>query len=197
MRKFTKKEDRFLEENYIKIPTKRMGKMLGRAESVARQRLKVLGLVVPPEIVSKFKQESYFKKGNISHNKGKKMPKRVYEKIKGSMFKKGHASHNKLPLGSQRVTKDGYLEIKTREPNKWEAYHRLMWEETFGQIPKDGVIRFVTNDKMNVHPFNLELINRSKNMKLNSYHNYPKEIQLVIQLQGALTRQINKHEKHI
>lgn len=197
MRKFTPKEDKFLQRNYKKIPAKRMAKMLGRSEATARQRLKLLGITVPPEIVLKFKQESYFKKGNISHNKGKKMPKNVYEKVKPSMFKKGHISHNKLPLGSQRVTKDGYLEIKTQEPSRWEAYHRLMWEETFGPIPKDGVVRFVTNDKMNVHPFNLELIDRSKNMKLNSYHNYPKEIQLAIQLQGALKRQINKYEKHI
>lgn len=197
MRKFTNKEDAFLKRNYKKIPAKRMAKMMGRSESTARQRMKILGIVVPSEIVEKFKIESRFKKGHPPANKGKKMSDETYKKVSRTMFKAGQLSHNKKPLGSIRITEDGYQEIKVAEPNKWEAYHRLMWEETFGNIPKDGVVRFVTKDKMNVHPFNLELIDRSENMKLNSWHNYPKELQLVIQMKGALNRQINKHEKYI
>ena len=39
MRKFTPAEDRFLLENYLTIPAKRMGKILGRTEGTARQEL--------------------------------------------------------------------------------------------------------------------------------------------------------------
>lgn len=173
-----------------------MSRILGRSESGARQRMKVLGIVVPPEIIQKFKESSRYKKGRTPENKGVKMPKHVYEKVKRTMFQKGSIPAGHRPLGSLRVTVDGYQEIKTAEPNKWEAYHRVMWEETFGPIPKGGVVRFVTKDKLNVHPFNLELIDRKQNMKLNSYHNYGPEIAKSIQLLGALTRQINKHEKH-
>src|SRR5688572_9070081 len=121
MRFFTKKEDAFLRRNYKKIPAKRMATMLNRRECTARQRMKVLGIVVPPEIIEKFKQDSRFKKGSTPRNKGKKMSKELYQKCSGTMFKKGRASLNKRPLGSIRLSKDGYLEIKTQEPNKWEA----------------------------------------------------------------------------
>jgi hypothetical protein len=197
MRFFTKKEDAFLKRNYKKVPAKRMAKMLGRSESTARQRMKLLGLVVPTEIIEKFKRDSQIKPGNVPQNKGKRMPKEVYEKVKGTMFKKGDTPINHKEVGSKRVSKDGYLEIKTREPNKWEHYHRLMWEETFGKIPKGMIVRFVTPDKLNVHPFNLELIDRRQHMLKNSYHRFGTEIAKAIQLRGALTRQINKHIKNL
>lgn len=193
--KFSKKEDKFLRDNYLVIPAKRMAKMLGRFEGTARNRMKLLGITVPPEIVEKFKQESRFKKGTVPPNKGKKMSAALYKKCASTMFKKGQTSINKKPLGSMRITKDGYLEIKIIEPNKWQAYHRLMWEETFGPIPKNGVVRFVTDDRSNVHPFNLELIDRKKNMQLNSVHNLPAPLARIVQLRGALNRQINKHLK--
>ena len=192
MRFFTKEEDGFLKKNYKKIPAKRMSKILGRTEATARQRMKLLGIVVPADIVQRFKEENRFKKGQTPPNKGKKMPKDVYEKVKGKMFKKGNICQNKKPLGSIRITKDGYMEIKTSEPNLWEHYHRLMWEETFGTIPDGKIVRFVTKDKLNVHPFNLELIDRADNMKKNSIHAMPEDLRRVVQMMGALNRQINK-----
>ena len=197
MRFFTKKEDTFLRENYLSVPAKRMANILGRSECTARQRMKLLGIVVPPEVVAKFKADSRYKKGSVPFNKGKQMSKSTYRSCAPTMFKKGQVPKNHKPLGSLRVTKDGYFEIKVTEPNKWQAYHRLMWEETFGPIPKGGVVRFVTNNKMNVHPFNLELIDRRKNMKQNSVHNLPKPIALAVQLRGVLNRQINKRIKQI
>lgn len=196
MRFFSKKEDTFLKRNYKKIPAKRMSVILGRTESTARQRMKLLGIVVPPEIVQKFKDESRFKKGHISFNKGKKqtefMSSESIERCKIGMFKKGHTSANKKPLGYMRITKDGYMEIKTQEPNVFEAYHRLMWEETFGSIPDGKIVRFVTKDKTNVHPFNLELIDRKINMEKNSIHAMPEDLRKAVQMMGALNRQINK-----
>lgn len=196
MRHFSKKDDLFLLSNYKTIPAKTMSRMLDRSESCARQRMRLLGIVVPPEILEKFRAIGRYKKGRVPENKGKKMSKALYDKVRPTMFQKGSVPANHKPVGAIRVTKDGYQEIKVAEPNKWEAYHRVMWEETFGVIPKNGVVRFVTKDKMNVHPFNLELIDRSRNMKLNSYHNYGPEVAKTIQLIGALNRQINKNEKH-
>lgn len=196
-RKFTEAEDDFLRTNCLIIPTKRMSKMLDRSESCARQRMKLLGIIVPPEVIERFRKDSQIKPGAVPPNKGKKMSPELYEKCKNTMFKKGQVSLNKRPLGSMRVTKDGYIEIKTLEPNKWEAYHRLMWEETFGPIPEGKIVRFVTKDRMNVHPFNLELIDRKINMQRNSYHNYPKPLAKMVQLRGALNRQINKRLKKL
>lgn len=65
-RYFSKQEDQFILENYTSIPAKRIAKLLGRSESTARQRMKALGLIVPQDIIQKFKQESRFKKGYSS-----------------------------------------------------------------------------------------------------------------------------------
>jgi hypothetical protein len=201
MRFFTKKEDRFLLENYTKIPCKRMAKTLGRTEGTARQRLKVLGITVPPKVVAKFKQESRFVKGHASFNKGKKqaeyMTRQAIKRTEATRFKKGGIPVNHKPLGSTRMTKDGFLEIKVMEPNKWKHLHRLVWEETFGEIPKGMLVRFVTKDRLNLNPSNLELISRKENMIKNSVHNYPAPIAKMVQLRGALNRQINKHLKRI
>jgi len=131
-----------------------------------------LGIIVPAEIIEKFKQDSRFKKGGRPVNKGKKwnefMSEAGQQNSRKTCFKKGIITHNKKPVGSIRITKDGYMEVKTREPNKWEAYHRMMWEETFGEIPKGHIVRFVTKDKSNVNPFNLELVSRAQNARLNA-----------------------------
>lgn len=191
------KTDDVLKQYYLIIPEKVLAQKVIRSHTFVRCRLRQLNLIIPPEIIEQRKQDSRIKRGNVPANKGKEMPADVYKKCKGTMFKKGQVSHNKLPLGSLRVSKDGYLEIKVAEPKTWQAYHRLMWEETFGPIPKGGVVRFVTNNKMNVNPFNLELINRKKNMKLNSVHNLPKDLAQTVQLRGVLNRQINKHLKQL
>lgn len=134
-------------------------------------------------------------KGTVPPNKGKRMSKDLYDKCKATMFKKGDTPVNHRPLGSERITKDGYREIKIAEPNRWQPLHRVMWEETFGPVPHGMIVQFVTKDKYNVHPWNLELKSRAQNMKQNSYHNYGPEIAKTIQLMGVLTRQINKKKK--
>lgn len=139
--------------------------------------------------------KSRYYKGREPENKGKPMPKDVYDKVKQTMFRKGNIPVNHKPIGTERITKDGYIEIKVAEPNKWQSLHRLMWEETFGPIPKGMNVQFVTSDKTNVHPWNLELRTKAQNMKKNSYHNYGVEIARAIQLIGAINRQINKKAK--
>ena len=62
----------------------------------------------------------YFEKGCIPPNKGKKLSPEQYEKCKATMFKKGNIPQNHRPVGSERVAKDGYMQIKVAEPNKWQ-----------------------------------------------------------------------------
>ena len=109
----------------------------------------------------------YFPKGNIPQNKGKKMPPEVYEKCKGTMFKKGNIPKNHRPVGSERINRDGYVEIKIAEPNKWILKHRLVWQQAHGPIPKGQIIIFRDNDKTNVVLENLLLISQSENLIIN------------------------------
>lgn len=211
MKKFTRKfwtkdECRIMREMFPDRYTDEICKMLNRSYRSVCSQARLMGLKKSPAFMEKelARQadrlrvvgiKSRFEKGTEPPNKGKRMPKELYEKVKHTMFKKGNTPVNHRPVGSERITKDGYREIKIAEPNRWEALHRVMWEETFGPVPKGIIVQFVTKDKMNVHLWNLELKSRAENMKQNSYQNYGPEIAKTIQLMGALTRQINKRSK--
>lgn len=108
-----------------------------------------------------------FPKGHVPQNKGKKMPLDVYEKCKGTMFKKGNIPPNHRPVGSERLSKDGYVEIKIAEPNKWQLKHRYIWEQVNGEIPAGHIVVFRDNDRTNVVMSNLMLITRKDNAIIN------------------------------
>lgn len=169
-----------------------MAKMLGRTEGTARQRMRILGIVVPSEIIQKFKDDSRFKKGQTPPNKGKKMPPELYKKCAPTMFKKGQVSVNKKPVGSERIDKDGYYWVKTKNPRTWRMKHVLLWEKKRGKVPKGMIVIFKDKNRANIKISNLKIITRSQHMKRNSIHAYGPEIARIHQLRGALTRQINK-----
>lgn len=196
MRFFTKEEDEFLIKNRNKIPCKRMATMIGRSEGSARQRLKLLGKLPSREATERFKKESQIKKGAVPPNKGKKMPKEVYEKASKTFFTKGHKPHNTKYDGFERISKDGYIEIRIRE-GKFMLKHRYLWQQVYGKIPAGALVKFKDGNKQNVVIENLYLSSKVDNMKANTYHNYPEPIAKTIQLRGALNRQINKRIKQL
>ena len=100
-----------------------------------------------------------FKKGNIP---------RCSKASEKSWFKKGNIPQNCKPVGTERLDRDGYVEIKISDPNKWELKHRYLWEKENGKIPKGMVLIFKDNNKLNIDLDNLILINRAENMKINS-----------------------------
>ena len=113
-----------------------------------------------------------FKKGQVAHNKGQKMPPEVYEKAKATMFQKGHVPHNHRHVGSERLSKDGYIEVKIAEPNKWRLKHNVVWEQYNGKIPKGSAVIFLDGNKQNVEINNLKLIKRSELLIMNRYDLY-------------------------
>jgi hypothetical protein len=143
-----------------------------------------------------------FRKGQASWNKGRKgfdAGGRSHE----TRFKPGHragrAAERYQPIGSERVTKDGYLQRKVNDDRpfqrRWKMVHRLVWEEHHGPVPKGYAIGFLNGDKQDCRIENLALISRRDLMKRNTVHNLPKELAEVVQLKGALQRQINKRLK--
>jgi hypothetical protein len=169
--KFTLQEDKYLRDNYLTIPAKRMSKILGRSESGARQRMKLLGLKVPAEVTLKFQEKSRFKKGDTPPNKGVKMTEwmapEMIERIKATQFKKGNSPHNTKFDGAERICKDGYIEIRVRK-GKYVHKHRHEWEKVNGTIPEGLILVCKTENKLNSHPDNWELITRVENMNRNS-----------------------------
>lgn len=110
-------------------------------------------------------------------NKGMKlkdyMSPESYERVKTTHFKKGIVPHNWLPIGSERITIDGYIEIKVRDLNKgkstenYELKHRWIFEKEHGLIPDNMNIIFKDNNRQNCNIENLELISKSENLRRN------------------------------
>ena len=138
-----------------------------------------------------------FKKGSIPPNKGKKMSPEVYEKVKGTMFKKGQVPVNHREVGSERVNRDGYIEIKVAEPNKWRQKQRMVWESHNGKIPAGMNIQFKNHNTQDCRIENLYMISKAEQMRTENslMARYPKEIRDVIRLKGVVNRVIHKREK--
>lgn len=109
----------------------------------------------------------YFPKGHVPKNKGQKMPPEVYEKAKATMFQKGHVPTNHKPVGSERLNRDGYIEVKVEEPNKWRLKHNVVWEAHNGPIPKGSIVIFLDGNQMNLDISNLQCITRAEHLHLN------------------------------
>lgn len=103
----------------------------------------------------------FFQKGHVPQNKGKKMSPEQYKKCSGTMFKKGNVPKNYKPVGSKRILKEGYVEIKIADPNQWELEHRLVWEKAHGPIPHNCVIIHLDQNKQNNSLENLKMVHRN------------------------------------
>ena len=68
------------------------------------------------------------------------------------------------------------------------------WPILEGIIPPGHALIFKDGNKRNFALDNLELVSRAELMRRNSVHNYGPEIARIHQLQGAITRQINKRQ---
>lgn len=103
------------------------------------------------------------------------------------------------PIGTERMSKDGYLERKVNDgmplQRRWRAVHLIEWEAVNGPLPNGHAIAFKDGNKTNRALDNLECISRADLMRRNTYHRYPQPIPQIIQLRGALQRQINRREK--
>lgn len=90
-----------------------------------------------------------------------------YMGANATSFKKGQTPKNHRPVGSERITKDGYIEIKIAEPNVWQLKHIVEWQKVNGKLPKSHCIRFLDNDRANCHIDNLYCIHRGVHARVN------------------------------
>ena len=88
------------------------------------------------------------------------------EKSKATRFKKGHSPVNHRPVGSTRVTKDGYIEVKVAEPDKWKLNSRVVWESVNGKIPKGYVILHINGITTDDGIENLQIMSRAEVVRL-------------------------------
>ena len=147
----------------------------------------------------------YFEKGHIPANKGTH-PKTV-GRMAETQYKKGNLPHNTKPIGYERVSKDGYIEVKiamrrsdTGDKNNFVPKHRLLWEKANGPIPKGCNVIFLDGDKRNFDLNNLALVTNAENLELirsGLRSNNPQftETGVLIAKSIVTTREVKKRKK--
>jgi hypothetical protein len=119
-----------------------------------------------------------FAPGNVPANKGKpcfpgaggrhpnsrKMQFRPAER-------RGWAARLYKPIGTERVSKGGYVERKIHDrlptQSRWRAVHLLRWEEANGPVPEGHCLKCLDGDKSNTEPSNWLLVARALLPRLN------------------------------
>lgn len=118
-----------------------------------------------------------FEKGHDTWNKGKKGWKA--EGVDRTWFNKGHIPWNQRPIGSERINKDGYIEIKVEEPNKWMLKHVFEWEKQNGPInTRKECLIFLDGDRNNLDLSNLMKIKRSETLIIGRMRLWQKDAEL-------------------
>lgn len=110
--------------------------------------------------------------GAIPANKGKPMP--YHPNSAATRFKKGErrgvAVKLYKPVGSERTSKDGYIERKIHDgmplQSRWRAVHLVNWEAANGTMPKGYALKCL-GERTNTDPANWELIPRALLPRLN------------------------------
>ena len=193
----TPQDEQKIKDEYLSKPTKGLADEIGISYGRVMRFLHKNGLSIPKELIEERKQAGRMKKGNTPFNKGKKqieyMSEEAIARTLKTRFKKGQRPHNTNKQGdgaiSVRKDSDGtcykYIRVSL---NRWELYHRHLWESEHGEIPKGRIVVFKDGNSMNVTLDNLELITRAENMYRNSRHGYPAEVIPSL----LLVNQINK-----
>lgn len=190
---------------------------LGRSLSTVYQKAQKLGLRKDIEVIAQMARERTtdpnhgsrahrIQPGSAPWNKGLPGSTGTHANSRVYHFKPGrpaHEAHNYQPIGSLRINADGYLDRKVSDDKtiaparRWVALHRLVWEAAHGPVPADHIVVFRpgrrTTDPEAVTLDAVELVSRAENMRRNSVHSkYPPELARLVQLRGALNRQINR-----
>ena len=170
----------------------RKAHQLGLRKSQAFLKSEASGRLNPLSVLG---QKTRFKPGQIPPNKGKKqqdyMAPEAIERTAKTRFKKGNVPANHKEIGTERLSKDGYFEIKTAKG--YLLKHRVIWAENFGPIPKNMIVGFKDNNKTNLEVSNLELLTRQQNMLRNSIQRFPSEIIATIKIVSKLNKKLKNH----
>ena len=205
---WTLSDTQALERLYPDTSNDVLGRVFGRQAKAVALKARAMGLKKSEQFMAS--SAGRIKPGQTPWNKGVKGSTGTQEACRATQFKPGRAPQdapNYRPVGSFRITKDGYLEQKVTDDQgiyparRWVAFHRIVWERENGHVPHGHIVVFrpgmLTTDPEMVTVDRLECITRSENMLRNTYHRYGKEVAQLIQLRGVITRKIREKEKEL
>lgn len=120
--------------------------------------------------------------------------------IKAGWFRRGNYSkrwnQEDYAIGALRINTDGDFQIKLADGH-WESMGRYAWFLKTGRWPRKGlVVARKNDDHFDVRDENLECISRRTLIRRNGlWARYPPEFARLVQLKGAVTRQVHRIEK--
>lgn len=140
----------------------------GRTIYEISEELKKLGIDRTPAQVRYRKNYLGITSGQVS---------RTTEKSRATQFKSGNLPHNTKPIGYERLSRDGYIEVKVKmRPSNpkcndnFVPKHKLVWEAANGPVPEGCIVVFKDGNKQNVSLENLACITRGQNAVMNQAH---------------------------
>lgn len=106
-----------------------------------------------------------FEQGQNSWNKGRPCAEGKggrHPNAKATHFRKGQRQGVAVklykPIGTERMSKSGYLERKIHDglplQSRWRAVHLLNWEQVNGPLPKGMALKCLDGDRQNCDPAN-------------------------------------------
>lgn len=182
-------DDNIIRLLYPDSPIEDIMFVLDRSSSAVYGRAIILGVGRSPEYMEKLQEftnaaltkageKSRFRTGDgkTGWNRGRKqkeyMSAESLERTKRTWFAKGHVPFNYKPVGHERLSKDGYIEIKVRDADdstdNFEPKHRVVYENHHGPIPEGMIVEFIDGNRMNFSIQNLRLVSRLDNVLNNS-----------------------------
>lgn len=104
--------------------------------------------------------------------------------VNATTFQKGQAAHNELPLGSVALRDDhGSVRAFVKTEHGWQLRARLVWEATYGPIPRGRVIHHRNRDPLDDRIENLACLTRNEHAK--EHQDECKEAQWGMATRGA------------
>lgn len=173
---YTKEMLAFLNENYPVLGQVDLTLKFNQKFHTQKSKIAICGACKRHGIKSG--RTGYFAKNHVPFNKGTK----GFNKPNRTSFTNGHVPVNFKPVGSERINVDGYIEIKVRNPNKWQFKHRVIWTTIHGEIPKGMAVCFLDSNPLNCVIENLKLISMRENALFNKrgFCAYPDELKPIL-----------------
>lgn len=199
-----------LKREYPCAHTPTLAKRFGRTPTSVYQKALNIGLRKSAEYLAspeagrtdgKRGDATRFRPGHAAWNKGTKGIVGVQEECRATQFKAGHAPHNTLPVGSYRVNKDGHLQCKIStakgsNSKRWRGVAEIVWCAANGPLPARHFIVFrpgmFTNKLEEITLDRVECISMAENARRNHPRSKSPELAKLVQLKGAITRQVNR-----
>lgn len=159
-----------------------------------------------------------FTKGSAAHNKGQKClpgqggrhPNAIRTQFKKGV-RQGVAAKIYKPIGTERISKCGYLERKIHDgmplQSRWRAVHLIRWEEVNGPLPKGHALKCLDGNRLNTDPSNWEAVPRAllprlaganRHRRLLDYDSAPPELKPTILAVAKLehrAREVRRQER--